>query len=42
LGALNLAWQWVAVIFAAGTGLAYLPEFMGWRYIGGRPKNNTT
>ena len=32
-GVLDLQWRWVALIFAAGTCIAYIPEFIGLRYV---------
>ena len=33
LGVIQMTWIWVAGIFAVGTAAAYLPEFLGWRYL---------
>ncbi len=33
LGVLNIDWRWIGVVFALGTGIAYLPEFAGWQYV---------
>lgn len=33
LKSLTVDWRLVGVIFALGTAIAYLPEFVGWRYV---------
>lgn len=33
LGVLDLAWSWIAAVFALGTFIAYIPEFFGWKYV---------
>ena len=37
LGILNVEWNWIGLIFATGTLIAYLAEFTGWRYVRRRP-----
>jgi len=37
LGVLNGDWRGIGVVFAIGTPLAYLPEFIGWKYV--RPRS---
>lgn len=41
LGLLNIDWGWISATFATGTALAYIPEFIGWKYVRPRsaPKN---
>ena len=33
LGILNIDWRWIGVMFAIGTCIAYIPEFVGWQYV---------
>ena len=39
VGLLNINWNWIGMIFAIGTFIAYLPEFIGWRYVRRRSGN---
>ncbi len=33
LGILNIEWIWIGMVFVIGTFIAYLPEFVGRRYV---------